>query len=118
MGSRSDTSDSGRPWSLTISFIKCSVIRAAALLFLHGKKCAILEKRSTTTQIASFLACERGNPVMKSNERSSHGRAGMGSGIYNLFDGEPDLVRWHTGQCLTNLLTSLRNPDQKKTFFQ
>lgn len=50
---------------------------------------------------------------MKSRDRSSHGRVEIGSGVYIPCVGVPILVLWQTEQCLTNFLTSFRNPGQK-----
>ena len=45
----------------------------------HGRKCAILVCRSTTT-IMALKPCDVGSSVMKSTEMEAHGRLGTGSG--------------------------------------
>ena len=62
----------------------------------HGKRMISLEKRSTTTPIES-KPLERGSPVTKSKEISSHGWEGTGSGISFPAGGfDKPFVREHT----------------------
>src|SRR6516225_8229943 len=76
--SRSDTMSDGKPWSRQMFQRKRRAISGASAVVLVGEKCAILEKRSTTTRMASLPEGETGRPTMKSMEMDSQGREGTG----------------------------------------
>ena len=52
------------------------------ITFMTCMKCAILEKRSTTTKMLSLPLLVLGNPKTKSIEISAQGIEGTGRGIY------------------------------------
>ncbi|KAK9091528.1 hypothetical protein Sjap_024705 [Stephania japonica] len=58
------------------------MLPASAVLW-HGMKCAIFEKRSTTTKIESMWRGVFESPTMKSIDTSSQIEDSMGRGRYN-----------------------------------
>lgn len=76
---RSDVIDHGNPWMRTISLKNKFDMALASLVFLHAKKCAILDNLSTTTKTKSLLRCVLGRPSTKSMEMSLQGSSGVGS---------------------------------------
>ena len=85
----------------------------ASEVFLGGIKWAILEKQSTTTKIEFEPFCVRGNPKMKSMDKSSQGAFGIGSGMYNPVFWACHFAIWHVQQHLTNFSTSYLRWGQK-----
>ena len=79
--SRSDTMVCGRPCSRTISLKNKVAMCEASFVLEHGIKCAILEKRSTTTNMESCPFLDLGSPSTKSMLISDHGAIGIGKGV-------------------------------------
>ena len=81
--SLSEMMDFGKPCNLTISEKNKCATCVASLVFLHGMKCAILVKRSTTTMMESNPRCLFDKPKTNSKLTKSHGLFEMGKGVYN-----------------------------------
>ena len=79
-GSRSEMILRGKPCNLTMLSRKSLAKSGASICVCVGMKCAILEKRSTTTKMA-LNVCDCGKCTIRSIEMSCHGSSGGCSGM-------------------------------------
>src|SRR5664279_3565769 len=112
--SRSETFFLGTPCKRTMSLKNRLAICDASSLLWQAIKCAILEKRSTTTKIESCPLLVLGNPNTKSMLISSHGDVGVGRGVYKPCGLSLDLALLQVMQRFTNLSTYRLMRGQKK----
>ncbi|CAA0833356.1 Unknown protein, partial [Striga hermonthica] len=75
--SRSDTIDTGTPWSRTISRIYSLAYSFSFIVVFTGKKCAVLVRRSMITQMESFPLLVLERPTTKSIVTFSHFHSGI-----------------------------------------
>ncbi|MCO5570274.1 hypothetical protein L7F22_023993 [Adiantum nelumboides] len=83
LGSRSETTEDGIPWYLNIWDVNIVAMFFALIVFLTGRKCACLLKRSTMVHIPLFPCMDLGNPKIKSMDILCQGASGIGKGCSN-----------------------------------
>jgi len=111
--SRSDMTSVGRPWCFHTSWVKIAA-RSAAVFSRSGMKCAILVKRSITTQSWSHPS-DRGSSVMKSIAIDCQGTYGSSSGDDSPYGWcRTALFCWHSGQLLAKSMIHLFIPGHQK----
>lgn len=87
--------DIGTPCNRTTSLKNNLLMYEASKVILNAIKCAILENRSTTTNMESTPRRVLGSPNTKSIAMSSQIDLGMGNAMYNPVFSECPLAIWH-----------------------
>ena len=89
-------------------------MRGASSVSLCGTKCAIFEKRSTTTRMESYPS-ESGSLVIKSIDTSCHGLDGVSRGMITPYGRScRGLAIWQSGQERQKSRTSTRRRSPTK----